>query len=77
IVAGFVPYFATSKDNTSTELLCKTYVSVGQLDPDDYDEGGAIQCTIPKTRIFGKENKVPRIIRERKAQENILTQEIR
>lgn len=64
IVSGFVPFFATSKDNTSTELLCKTYVSTGQLEADDYDDAGGIKCTIPRQRIFGKDNEIAAIVRE-------------
>ena len=49
---GFVPWFATSKDEESTHSLCVFYGKVQKLDPEDL-EGS--RCLITRERIIGKE----------------------
>ena len=52
IVSGFIPYFATSKDEGSTYDLCVAYTKAEKLIPSD-TEGG--KCIIPRGRIIGME----------------------
>lgn len=55
IVSGFIPYFATSKDEKSTFDLCKFYSTVKKLDPEDVSEDGTKECIIVRGKIIGKE----------------------
>ncbi len=59
VVAGFVPVFATSKDEKSTWELCTFYGSQGRLRQEDIGEG--IRCVITKGRIIGKETTTDKI----------------
>jgi hypothetical protein len=56
IESGFVPWFATSKDEKSTYGLCVFYGRVMKLDPEDIGEDGKKQCMITKDRIIGDEH---------------------
>jgi len=55
VESGFVPWFATSKDEESTFGLCGFYAKVRRLDPADINEDGSKQCMITRDRIIGKE----------------------
>jgi len=54
LVSGFVPRFATSKDEESTYNLCKIYSKLGKLRPGDV--GKTEKCLIPRHGIIGKEH---------------------
>ncbi len=54
VVSGFVPWYATSKDEASTFSLCENYAKHRKLDPDDI-EADLTGCTIPRKRILGRE----------------------
>jgi len=53
---GFVPRYATSKDEASTWQLCVLYTRMQKLAPEDVGEGGAVQCIISKDGIIGLEH---------------------
>ncbi|NIO20444.1 MAG: hypothetical protein GTN76_06810 [Candidatus Aenigmarchaeota archaeon] len=53
LLSGFVPRFATSKDEESTYHLCKIYSQFGKLKSSDVGE--ADKCLIPRHGIIGKE----------------------
>jgi hypothetical protein len=52
IISGFVPYFATSKDEESTHNLCVFYTEAQKLIPSDIE---GKHCIIPRGRIIGME----------------------
>lgn len=54
VQSGFIPWFATSKDEKSTFDLCVFYGRRGRLRPDEVGNSG--QCMIQKRRIIGKEH---------------------
>ncbi len=56
IKRGFIPAYATSKDEASTWQLCVLYTRVQKLAGDDVSEDGSKMCIIPKSRILGKEH---------------------
>lgn len=53
--SGFVPWFATSKDEESTFDLCRLYSDLGLLDPTDVSERDSGVCVISRERIIGLE----------------------
>lgn len=55
VISGFVPWFATSKDVSSTYLLCKIYSQTGKLAADDIAKDGTKVCVISMDRIVGRE----------------------
>jgi len=56
IISGFVPWFSTSKDETSTYNLCSFYTKVMKLYPTDVAENGKFTCMISRDRIIGLEH---------------------
>jgi hypothetical protein len=52
VVSGFVPWFATSKDEYSTQLLCEIYTEMERV-PEDFTKGPT--CVISNERIIGKD----------------------
>ncbi|MBU1135320.1 MAG: hypothetical protein V1693_04175 [Nanoarchaeota archaeon] len=55
IISGFIPRFATSKDEGSTYDLCTFYVKMKKLGEEFVSDEGAVRCIIPKDGIIGKE----------------------
>ena len=55
IESGFVPWFATSKDEASTFSLCSFYAAVGLIDEEDVGSEDSDMCVIKRDRIIGKE----------------------
>jgi len=55
IVSGFVPWFATSKDEETTFDLCRIYTDLGLLDLRDVSEIGSGVCIITRPRIIGSQ----------------------
>lgn len=55
VVTGFVPWFATSKDEASTFDLCTLYTDLGLLERGDVSADGTGRCIINRARIIGKE----------------------
>lgn len=53
--SGFVPWFATSKDEESAFDLCRLYSDLGLLDPRDVSEHDSGVCVISRERIIGLE----------------------
>ncbi len=52
VTRGFVPWFATAKDEESTHALCLFYSTSGALKPQDVT---GERCVMPRKRIIGKE----------------------
>jgi len=55
VKSGFAPWFATSKDEGSTYLLCKIYSGSNRMAPDDIAEDGRKICIISRDRLIGME----------------------
>ncbi len=51
-VAGFVPYFASSKDGDSIFTLCTLYSELGRMHPADVGKGDSGKCIIHRDRIY-------------------------
>ncbi len=55
IVNGFIPWFATSKDEASSYALCELYSELGRFGKEDVSEEVQAGCAINRDRIIGKE----------------------
>lgn len=56
VESGFIPWFATSKDEQSTFDLCTFYAAIGRLQSDDVSQDEKRQCMITRDRIIGLEH---------------------
>lgn len=55
IVSGFIPAFATAKDEDSGNIVCVHFVKTKKLDKKHYSDGNAHACTIQRDLIVGKD----------------------
>ncbi len=55
VLSGFVPWFATSKDEYSTKLLCEIYTDLERVPSDFTSDSPDVSCVINNERLIGKE----------------------
>jgi len=55
VTRGFVPWFATSKDEASTFLLCQIYTRTDRMERAALAEDGRVRCVISRDRLIGME----------------------
>jgi len=55
VTKGFVPWFATSKDEDSTFLLCQIYTQTDRMEQAALAEDGRVRCVISRDRLIGME----------------------
>ncbi len=55
VISGFIPAFATSKDEGSSHELCVHFVRTQKLDKRHYSDKNTHVCTVPRNLIVGKD----------------------
>jgi|GEM_PF-3509740 len=55
IVSGFIPAFATAKDEDTSHIVCVHFVKTEKLDKRHYSDEKAYACTVQRDLIVGKD----------------------